>query len=274
MILKIHKKYLEKVERYTKFGAGGKFNPYAVRYIFNLPEGSEYENYALTVDTDDYRYSDGELIVESVGANRERKGNYYYLDIEDTQVFSIARYKGREEGKRYKRYELNGAELHAIFNYNKSVETLPLVVAEVKRYLNNGTRDAGSVVSSEIKIGRSDGTWLYVDEERRKVKSKGVRVLGELPFESKDELEEAIKEFYREKGRLLKDIMQTRSSISELDSISTKAQRLGFKDVKDAIEKICSDKSDQLKWDIEIQNERLAQMERDLLQRIESVCKK
>ena len=274
MVLKIHKKYLDKVERYTKFGAGGRINPYAVRYIFNLPEGSEYENYALMVDTDDYRLYDGELVVESVGANRERKGNYYHLDIEDSQVFSIARYKGREEGKRYKRYELNASELNAIFNYNQSVEKLPLVVAEVKRYLNNGTRDAGSVVSSEIKIGRSDGTWLYVDEERRRVNSKGVRVLGELPLEKKADVEEAIKGFYDGKNKVLKQIMQTRSSIAELDTISTKAQRLGLKDVEDVVVKVCSDKSNELKRELEAQNERLAQMERDLLSQLESVCKK
>ena len=43
-MLKIHKKYLDKVERYTKFGYGGAINPYAVRMIFNLPENSEYKD--------------------------------------------------------------------------------------------------------------------------------------------------------------------------------------------------------------------------------------
>ena len=75
--LKIHKKHLADVEQYTKFGYGGKINPYAVRYIFAFPQDSEYKDYALLVDTEDFKYEDRALIKDSVGKSYELKGSYY-----------------------------------------------------------------------------------------------------------------------------------------------------------------------------------------------------
>ena len=274
MLLKIHKDYLDKVEQYTKFGAGGRYNPYAVQYIFNLPQGSEYENYALKVDTEDYRYSDGKLVIESVGANRERKGNYYYLDIDDKQSFVLTRYKNREEGKRYKRYELNGSELSAIFNYNKSIEKLPLVIAEVKQYLNNGTRNAGSVISSKITIGHSDGTWLYIDDERRKINSKGVNIIGDLPLKYKDEADSIISTFYLKKDTILRESSLIVSNAGALDSIYRYAQNLDI-DIKDTSEKICKiclDKRSELKAKLDHNQERLSSIERICLDKLAALC--
>ncbi len=271
MRLKIHKNYLDKVEQYTKFGAGGSYNPYAVRYVFNMPQG-EYENYALMIDSDDYRFSDRKLVVESVGSNRERKGDYYYLEVEEGKKFTLTRYKNREEGKRYKRYELNGSELSAIFNYNKSIEKLPLVIAEVKQYLNNGTRNAGSVISSKITIGHSDGRWLYIDDERRKINSKGVNIIGELPLKHKDEADSIISTFYLEKDTILRESSLIVSNAGALDSIYRSAQNLDIKDASEKICKICLDKRSELKTKLDSNQERLSSIERICLDKLAALC--
>lgn len=274
MALKIHKDFLDKVESYTKFGSGGNYRK-AVRYVFNLPQGSEYENYALTVDTDDYRYSDGELVAESVGAGYERKGSYYVLNVDEKQKFLLTRYKEREEGKRYKRYELSVAELNAVFNCGKDVTQLPLVVANVKQYLNNGRREAGTVISSKITVAHSDGTWLYVDDERRRINSNGVDVIGELPAENKEKAESEIRLFYLTKDAIERKNSLIRSDIGAIESIYRSANLLGggLKDTAEEIQKICVGKKRELREQIKQNEEWLPNEENALLLKLKSFCK-
>ncbi len=51
MELLIDKKYLVRLERYTKFGYGGSYDPFAVRYVFSLPKNAGLpDGYTVYID--------------------------------------------------------------------------------------------------------------------------------------------------------------------------------------------------------------------------------
>lgn len=235
MYLKIHKKYLEKVEQYTKFDKWG-YHPYTARYIFNLPEGTQYEGYALLMDTTDARFQYGELIPESVGAQRERKGNYYCLFVEDPmkEVF-ISRYKDREPGKKYKRFSLTYEALQAIYNFEAEWETLPYAAAKVLHYRNNGTRDAKKVVAERYELGRIGGTWFYCDGEKRKIDSKGVEIIGEIQRGKEEEVARLIEAHYRRKQELEDELLRLHQEKERLGRIAKDAEKLSCGDYREEI---------------------------------------
>ena len=238
--LKIHKKYLADVEQYTKFGYGGRINPYAVRYIFTFPQDSEYKDYALLVDTEDFKYSDRELLKDSVGRSYELKGNYYTLTVKDDATFTVSRYFNREDGKKYKRYTLDATQINAVFNHGKNIEDLPFVVASLKEYLDNGTRDAGRVIKESVTIARSDGTWLYVADERRRINSKGVTVLGKISPESKNNVAELIERFYQREAEYYIKIESLLRDNYYLCEIMDKCKKLSSDEASRSIRDICS----------------------------------
>ena len=346
--LKIHKKYLDNVEQYTRFGSGGRYDRYAVRYIFNMPEDSEYKDYAFYLDTTDCKFEDGELIKESVGRNYEKKGSYYHISVEDSKKIKLFRYKNREESKRYKRYELDTTELNSILNYNKAIKILPYdksfveaclnadatlfdlydyieywhthetgntlqeflgltdyeyeqwgkssdiifkniircrqegiefseygllsesermaarsydqediekmknskkydyAVANVVKYLNNNSRDAGAVVSTEFKIGRTDGTWFYVDDERRKVNSKGINILGKIEPKNVDKVETVIRNYYSERRKVELEIEEQKNERYLLGVIMDKVDGLKSEDAKKQIAEICNNRKKEI----------------------------
>ena len=87
--------------------------------------------------------------------------------------------------------------MYAAFNYgNVEVEKLDVVCAELKEYLNNGTRQSGAVMSEHFNVGHSDGTWLYLKNEKRRIKSKGVRIIGKVADGKEQELRDFIKSHY------------------------------------------------------------------------------
>ena len=238
--LKIHKKHLADVEQYTKFGYGGKINPYAVRYIFAFPQDSEYKDYALLVDTEDFKYEDRALIKDSVGKSYELKGSYYTLTVKDDATFTVSRYFNREDGKKYKRYTLDSSQINAVFNHGKSIVDLPFVVASLKEYLDNGTRDAGRVIKESVTIARSDGTWLYVADERRRINSKGVTVLGKISPESKNNVAELIERFYQREAEYYIKIESLLRDNYYLCEIMDKCKKLSSDEASRSIRDICS----------------------------------
>ena len=244
--LKIHKKYLADVEQYTKFGYGGKINPYAVRYIFAFPQDSEYKDYALLVDTQDFKYSDKELLKDSVGRSYELKGNYYTLNVKDDATFTVNRYFNREDGKKYKRYTLDATQINAVFNYGKSVENLPFVVAMLKEYLDNGTQFAGFVIKESITLARSDGTWLYVDEQRRRINSKGVTILGKILPENKNDVAELIHSFYQRQDEYYTKVTSLLNDNYYLSEIMDRCKKLYSAEISKAICDICTEQSQVL----------------------------
>ena len=238
--LKIHKKYLADVEQYTKFGYGGRINPYAVRYIFTFPKESEYADYALLVDTEDFKYSDRELLKDSVGRSYELKGNYYTLTVKDDATFTVSRYFNREDGKKYKRYTLDATQINAVFNHGKNIEDLPFVVASLKEYLDNGTHDAGRVIKESITLARSDGTWLYVDDERRRINSKGVTILGKILPENKNDVAELIRSFYQKQDEIYLKAMSLSNENYELGVIIDHCRFLSSAETSKAICELCN----------------------------------
>ena len=238
--LKIHKKYLTDVEQYTKFGYGGRINPYAVRYIFTFPKESEYADYALLVDTEDFKYSDRELLKDSVGRSYELKGNYYTLTVKDDAIFTVSRYFNRKDGKKYKRYTLDATQINAVFNHGKNIEDLPFVVASLKEYLDNGTHDAGRVIKESITIARSDGTWLYVDDQRRRINSKGVTILGKILPENKNDVTELIRSFYQKQDEIYLKAMSLSNENYELGVIIDHCRFLSSAETSKAICELCN----------------------------------
>ncbi len=238
--LKIHKKYLADVEQYTKFGYGGRINPYAVRYIFVFPTESEYKDYALLVDTEDFKYEDRELLKNSVGKSYELKGNYYTLNVKDDATFTVSRYFNREDGKKYKRYTLDTTQINAVFNHGKNIEDLPFVVASLKEYLDNGTYDAGRVIKESITIARSDGTWLYVADQRRRINSKGVTILGKILPENKNDVAELISSFYRSQDEIYLKAMSLSNENYELGVIIDRCRFLSSAETSKTICDICN----------------------------------
>ena len=239
LTLKIHKKYLADVEQYTKFGYGGKINPYAVRYIFSFPQDSEYKDYALLVDTEDFKYEDRALIKDSVGKSYELKGNYYTLTVKDDATFTVSRYFNREHGKKYKRYTLDATQINAVFNHGKSIGELPFVVASLKEYLDNGTRDAGRVIKESITLARSDGTWIYVNEERRRINSKGVTILGKISPESKNNVADLLSSFYKSQDEIYSNAMRLSNDNYELNVIMNHSRFLSSEETSKAIYELC-----------------------------------
>ena len=238
--LKIHKKHLADVEQYTKFGYGGRINPYAVRYIFTFPKDSEYADYALLVDTEDFKYSDRELLKDSVGRSYELKGNYYTLTVKDDATFTVSRYFNREDGKKYKRYTLDATQINAVFNHGKNIEDLPFVVVSLKEYLDNGTHDAGRVIKESITLARSDDTWIYVNEERRRINSKGVTILGKISPESKNDVAELIRSFYQKQDEIYLKAMSLSNENYELGVIIDHCKFLSSAETSKAICELCN----------------------------------
>ena len=238
--LKIHKKYLADVEQYTKFGYGGRINPYAVRYIFTFPQDSEYKDYALLVDTEDFKYSDRELLKDSVGRSYELKGNYYTLIVKDDATFTVSRYFNREDGKKYKRYTLDAAQINAVFNHGKIIDDLPFVVASLKEYLDNGTHDAGRVIKESITLARSDGTWLYVDDQRRRINSKGVTILGKILPENKNDVAELIRSFYKSQDEIYLKAISLSNENYELGVIIDHCRFVSSAETSKAICELCN----------------------------------
>ena len=244
--LKIHKKHLADVEQYTKFGYGGRINPYAVRYVFAFPSESEYKDYALLVDTEDFKYEDRELLKNSVGRSYELKGNYYTLTVKDDATFAVSRYFNREDGKKYKRYTLDATQINAVFHYDKKIEDLALVVAMLKEYLDNGTRDAGRVIKESITLARSDGTWLYVDDERRRINSKGVTILGKILPENKNDVAELIHSFYQRQDEYYTKVTSLMNDNYYLSEIMDRCKKLYSAEISKAICDICTEQSQVL----------------------------
>jgi hypothetical protein len=90
----------------------------------------------------------------------------------------------REPGKRYARPKLSFEELQAEFAEHSEQfysDRLPQALAHIACYANNGTRNAGEVVCRILAVGGYDDTWFYVsDSERRRLNTKGVRILKVL----------------------------------------------------------------------------------------------
>ena len=175
-----------------------------------------------------------------MGKSYELKGNYYTLNVKDDATFTVSRYFNREDGKKYKRYTLDATQINAVFNHGKSIDELPFVVASLKEYLDNGTRDAGRVIKESITLARSDGTWIYVNDERRRINSKGVTILGKISPENKNDVAELISSFYRSQDEIYLKAMSLSNENYELGVIIDRCRSLSSAETSKAICDICN----------------------------------
>ena len=152
----------------------------------------------------------------------------------------MSRYFNREDGKKYKRYTLDSSQINAVFNHGKSIVDLPFVVASLKEYLDNGTRDAGRVIKEAVTVARSDGTWLYVADERRRINSKGVTVLGKISPERKNDVADLIERFYQREAEYYIKIESLLRDNYYLCEIMDKCKKLSSDEASRSIRDICS----------------------------------
>lgn len=112
----------------------------------------------------------------------------------------------REPGKRYARPKLSFEELQDEFAEHSEQfysDMLPQALALVVRYANNGTRNAGNIVGSFWAVGGYDDTWFYVsDTERRRLNTKGVRLLKMLAPDEATQIKKKL-QHYAELRRLV-----------------------------------------------------------------------
>lgn len=126
------------------------------------------------------KYADYHFYVSSLYC--EKCGTYMAIRESNNAGFTFTLEKiDREPGKRYARPKLFFEELQTEFTEHSEQfysDKLPQALAYISCYANNGTRNAGEVVCRIFAVGGYDDTWFYVsDSERRRLNTKGVRIL-------------------------------------------------------------------------------------------------
>ena len=133
-------------------------------FLIDLPKKSKYEDYSVQVyaglmSSKDYYYT----------IKKPWKDEFFFTLIKNT----------REEGKRYARPKLTWEELKKeLDEYNVELDysNLPVALAKFNEY----ERDKKGIISyeSEILLGKTDGTWFYLESgERRLVSAKHFKLI-------------------------------------------------------------------------------------------------
>lgn len=193
MELLIDKKYLVRLERYTKFGYGGYYDPFAVRYIFALPKTAGLpDGYTVSIDAQKVEWEHDEKGLRQFSAKplftKELERNCTYrLDRDNDVVYEAIMTEHREEGKRYKRYKFTTEELYAIYQ-NVDLKAAQLAVAKIDIYIDGieGNRHKaiyGNRIDKTLYlVGKVKGCWFYCSEldTKRRIGSHGVTILGNI----------------------------------------------------------------------------------------------
>lgn len=217
MLLIIPEKYFIRWETYTKFGYGGSFTPFVVRYVFSVPESSKLPaDYTIYFDTDDYQMKDRKIFC--VGDKEHHSGSYH-IKVDDSANFTAVKTEGREEGKKYKRYHFSALQLQALYNGHDLAEA-DTVVAKIKIYANTHDRQANEVREEKIIVGQRVGSWLYTaeSETKRLIGSRGVEILGKISDNDKEAVEKEIAFAVQKQASFANDIYTCRRNISYLKS--------------------------------------------------------
>lgn len=202
MDLLIDKKYLVRLERYTKFGGHGYMDPWACRYVFRLPERAGLpEGYTVYIDTHQIEWSrneDGNVSFSSSVPlySTELENNCTYrLQRDDDEIYVATMTENREAGKKYRRYKFTSEELYALYQ-DVDLNVSKLAVASVDIYFEYSE----GIASTNVLIGKVQDSWFYCSELRtkRRIKSRGVRILGYIECASQEAVQLLINEY--EKG--------------------------------------------------------------------------
>lgn len=212
MELLIDKKYLVRLDCFTRFGYGGVFNPYAVRYVFRLPERAGVpDGYTIYIDADYHRSSN--VIWENndiytkhpIGTKELEHDKTYRLDRKSDAVYVAKMTENREEGKRYKQYKYTAEELYALYQ-NVDLKAAALAVAKIDIYLEGqeGNRHkalyGNRIERTDYYVGKVHGSWFYCSEldTKRRIGSHGVTILGNIKAEAEDAAWQLIRKTQKE----------------------------------------------------------------------------
>ena len=132
----------------------------------------------------------------------------------------ILKTENREEGKRYKRYTFSALELQALYNGHNLSDGVS-AVAKVKFYANNGHMTAKEVIREDYIVGKRIGCWFYSDEldTKRRVGTKGVRILGEIEEEHKETIRQLIKAYKAQKKAMAQSDSQRGYNLSLVEGM-------------------------------------------------------
>ena len=184
--LKIPKDCLVRQYKDTAFGYGGTYRPNTKHYVFRLP-GEEYDGYTFTVTELFGRFDSVQAL-----------GDWYsvYVSSDDLPIV-VKRTENREDGKRYKQYKFTPDEINTLYG-----NAMRHAVALITIYANDGTRKAKEVLNTKYTVGIVDGCWFICSEflERRRIDTKGVKILGFISAIDAQKVKEII-ERHKEKGR-------------------------------------------------------------------------
>ncbi len=193
MELLIDKKYLIRLERYTKFGYGGDYDPFAVRYVFRLPEWANVpEGYTVQIEAKevDWEHDENGRLFNNAKPlfTKELENNITYrLDRDNNQIYEAVMTENREKGKRYRRFKYTAEELYALYQ-NIDLSDAKLVVAQIDIYYDGieGNRQkilqGNRIEKTVYVIGKEKGSWFYSPEldTKRRIGSHGVTILGNI----------------------------------------------------------------------------------------------
>lgn len=193
MELLINKKYLVRLERYSKFGFGGYYNPFAARYVFALPKNAGLpDGYTVYIDAEKVEWEHDEKGIRFNDAkplytNELEHDKTYRLDRSSDAVYVAKMTENREEGKRYKQYKYTAEELYSLYQ-NVNLTSAELAVAKIDIYLEGqeGNRHKmfyGNRIDKTLYlVGKVQGCWFYCSEldTKRRINSHGVTILGKI----------------------------------------------------------------------------------------------
>lgn len=230
MELLINKKYLVRLERYTKFGKGGYYDPFAVRYVFALPKNAGLpDGYTVYIDVNStFRVvwekdnSGNKIPVDTL--NLEHNKTYRLTDRPDDAVYVAKMTENREEGKRYKQFKYTAEELYALYQ-NIDLASAKLAVAKVDIYLDGRAGNEHKVIygnridKTVYLVGKVQGCWFYCSElnTKRRIGSHGVTVLGRIDAADEQAARQLIRNTEKEIERCKENYSLIHSPRSSLD---------------------------------------------------------
>lgn len=188
MELLIDKKYLIRLERYTKFYGSG-YDPFATRYVFAPPASAGLpDGYTFYIDAEKVEWErDDSGRQQPVYTKELENGKTYRLDRPSDTVYLAQMTENREEGNRYKRYKYTAEELYALYQ-NVDLTTAELAVAKIDIYLEGRAGNAHKMIygnridETKYLVGKVQGCWFYCTEldTKRRIGSHGVTIFGKI----------------------------------------------------------------------------------------------
>ncbi|MDE6059377.1 MAG: hypothetical protein K2G44_04970 [Clostridia bacterium] len=215
MELLIDKKYLIRLECYTKFGYGGCYDPFAVRYVFALPKSAGlpagYTVYIDAIWVEWERDENGRRIKNAKPIYTKELENdcTYRLHRDNEIVYEATMTENREAGKRYKRYKYTSEELYALYQ-NVDLKTADISVAKIDIYLDGseGNRHKaiyGNRIDKTLYlVGKVQGCWFYCSEldTKRRIGSRGVKILGKIKADNEAVAKQLISKYQDDLSKL------------------------------------------------------------------------